>query len=42
MDRETLKEILKNVNQKCGAAMDELRSSYKVSVIELLGLEYCL
>jgi hypothetical protein len=35
MDRDTLKEILRNIDQKCQAEMDEVRSSIKVSVIEL-------
>jgi hypothetical protein len=39
MDRDTLKEILRNIGQKCQAEMDEVRSSFKVSVIELIGAE---
>lgn len=42
MDRDTLKEILKNIGKKCGEELGELSSSYKVSVIELLRLEYYL
>jgi hypothetical protein len=29
MDRDTLKEILRNIGQKCQAEMDEVRSSFK-------------
>jgi hypothetical protein len=39
MDRDTLKEILRNIGQKCQAEMDAVRNSYKVSVIELTGAD---
>jgi hypothetical protein len=39
MDRDTLKEILRNIGQKCQAEMDAVRSSYKVSVVELTRVE---
>jgi hypothetical protein len=42
IDRDKLKTILKNIGHKCQADMDVVRSSFKVSVIELLGLEYYL
>lgn len=41
MDRDKLKEILRNIGQKCQAEMDEVRSSFKVSVIEKIDVEYC-
>jgi hypothetical protein len=40
MDRYTLKEILRSLNQKCQAELDEIRSRFKVSFIEWIGLGY--